>query len=345
MMTDDDMSPALRAALAHRARCQEIEDGRMFAWHDWRLSIYGAGCHSSPERIEQTKEFSTIVRGVLDGAGFWTGACPPRSHVGSGNGYPWHAARRRLRARCFHDMEVRFYVDPYDPSFDGAGPYGVPERTADFFSAALFRKVKALVSSTLTSAGFVDRSEHRLVGLDKVQFEQRTCGHWRDGGLSITNPGRDDVDALKMPITEGSIKAAYKHDGTLFIGSAHYGLNSMWRLVHGDEVTYVSSHDCFDPRPGLPHRFFCPRIRRNRVDCLLQSAVANEDFEWAAVLKRARDAPHGPTLVEILKNPSVVAGRRLKTLRLASPKGPWRPLEHQPRACPATGATYPDAFT
>lgn len=217
--TDHEMSPTLRAALEHRARCHGIKSGRMFAWHGWRLSIDPCGCMSSAERLAQTREFTSIVRDVLD---------------------------------------------------------------------------------ALTTLGFVDGSEHPLAGLDKVQFEQRTCGHWREGGLSITNPGWDDVDALKMPITEGALKAAYKHDGTLFVGTAHYGLNNMWRLVHGEAIAYVASHECFDLRPGLPHRFFEPRVRRNRVVRLLEQAVAAEDYERAAVMKRARDAPHGPTLVEKL---------------------------------------------
>lgn len=169
--TDHEMSPTLRAALEHRARCHGIKSGRMFAWHGWRLSIDPCGCMSSAERLAQTREFTSIVRDVLD---------------------------------------------------------------------------------ALTTLGFVDGSEHPLAGLDKVQFEQRTCGHWREGGLSITNPGWDDVDALKMPITEGALKAAYKHDGTLFVGTAHYGLNNMWRLVHGEAIAYVASHECFDLRPGLP---------------------------------------------------------------------------------------------
>jgi hypothetical protein len=297
--TDHEMSPTLRAALEHRARCHGIKSGRMFAWHGWRLSIDPCGCMSSAERLAQTREFTSIVRDVLDGLGFWTGQCPPRTHLGPAYGYPWHAARRRLRARC-STVDVRFYVDPHNAGFDGAGPYGRPELSADFFSAALLRKAKSSISHALTTLGFVDGSEHPLAGLDKVQFEQRTCGHWREGGLSITNPGWDDVDALKMPITEGALKAAYKHDGTLFVGTAHYGLNNMWRLVHGEAIAYVASHECFDLRPGLPHRFFEPRVRRNRVVRLLEQAVAAEDYERAAVMKRARDAPHGPTLVEKL---------------------------------------------
>lgn len=65
-------------------------------------------------------------------------------------------------------------------------------------------------------------------------------------------------------------------------------------------LAYVASFEIFDPRPGLPHRFLTSRVRRNRVVRLLEQAVAAEDFERAAVLKRARDASHGPTLVEML---------------------------------------------
>ena len=294
---DHDMSPALRAALDHRTRCQEIKSGRMFAWNAWRLHIDGCGCMSSPERIEQTREFASIVRDVLDSFGFWTGSCP--THNGPSNGYPWRAARWRLRAQCFQNTEIRFYTDPHDTGSKGAGPYGEPERCADFFSAALFRRVKASISSLLADCGFVDCSEHVLSGVDKVQFEQRTSGHWRDG-LQITNPGRDDVDALKRPIVNGHVKAAYRYDGSLFVGTAYYGINNMWRLVHGEAIAYVASHECFDPRPGLPHRFLEPRVRRHRVVRLLEQAVAAEDYDRAAVLKRARDASHGPTLVEML---------------------------------------------
>lgn len=296
---DHEMSPALRAALDHRTRCQEIKSGRMFAWNAWRLHIDRCGCMSSPERIEQTREFASIVRDVLDSFGFWTGSCPPRTNNGPSNGYPWHAARWRLRAQCFQNTEIRFYTDPHDTGSKGAGPYGEPERCADFFSAALFRRVKASISSLLADCGFVDCSEHVLSGVDKVQFEQRTSGHWRDG-LQITNPGRDDVDALKRPIVNGHVKAAYRYDGSLFVGTAYYGINNMWRLVHGEAIAYVASHECFDPRPGLPHRFLEPRVRRHRVVRLLEQAVAAEDYERAAVLKRARDASHGPTLVEML---------------------------------------------
>lgn len=301
---DHEMSPVLRAALEHRAQCHGIKNGRMFAWHAWRLTIDSCGCMSSPERIEQTREFASIVRDTLEAFGFWTGPCPPRTHFGPANGYPWHAARRRLRARCFQHAEVSFYVDPYDTGIKGAGPYGEPERCADFFSAALFRKVKARISALLTDCGFVDRSEHALVGIDKVQFEQRTSGHW-NGGLRITNHGRDDVDALKNPIVDGQLKAAYKYDGSLFIGTAHYGLNNMWRLVHGAAIAYVASHECFDPRPGLPRRFLSPRVRRSRVERILERAVAEEDFIRAAVLKRAHDAGHGPTLVQMLRGERV----------------------------------------
>lgn len=297
---DHEMSPALRAALEHRSRCHGIKTGRTFAWHNWRLHIDNYGCMSSPERIEQTQEFASIARNVLEALGFWTGPCPPRTHNAPSNGYPWHAAKWRLRARCFQNTEVRFYVDPHNTGSKGTGPYGEPERCADFFTAALFRKVKARISALLADRGFIDSSEHVLNGVDKVQFEQRISGHWNDG-LRITNPGRDDVDVLKQPIVNGHIKAAYKYDGSLFIGTAHYGLNNMWRLVHGEAIAYVASHECFEPRPGLPHRFLSPRVRRNRVERLLERAVADEDFIRAAVLKRARDADHGPTLAQMLR--------------------------------------------
>lgn len=297
---DHEMSPALRAALEHRTLSQGIKNGRMFAWHDWRLHVDSNGCMSSPERIAQTREFASIVRAVLDRSGFWTGTCPSRTHSGPRNGYPWHAARRHLRAHCFQHTEVRFYVDPHRTGHDGAGPYGKPETCADFFSAALFRKVRASISSALINSGFFDRTERMLVGADKVRFDQRTNGHWTGDGLRITSPGRDDVDALKKRIVEGQIKAAYRWDGRLFVGTAYYGLNNMWRLVHGDEIAYVASFECFDSRPGLPHRFLSPSTRRTRIERLLAAAVAEENFERAAVLKRARDAPRGPTLVEML---------------------------------------------
>lgn len=64
---DHEMSPTLRAALEHRARCQGIKSGRMFAWHAWRLHIDSYGCMSSPERIGQTLDMSaSAVLAELD---------------------------------------------------------------------------------------------------------------------------------------------------------------------------------------------------------------------------------------------------------------------------------------
>lgn len=91
-------------------------------------------------------------------------------------------------------------------------------------------------------------------------------------------------------IEQGGVRYFRDHNGRLLRGRCYGGINGMWTVVYGPgsrDFTSCSRGELFlcDPRE-LPRRLH-PRSKA-RIEKLMQSAVAEEDFERAIVLRNAR---------------------------------------------------------
>ncbi|WP_050028898.1 UvrB/UvrC motif-containing protein [Verrucomicrobium sp. BvORR034] len=143
-----------------------------------------------------------------------------------------------------------------------------------------------------TTLGLVDQSEPdyaKLSGIEKVVHSVKTSGHYRGGDpLTAFLSPRHAKDRDGSPITPGQIKCHYHFGRNVMQGQAYPGLNNqngMWLFVPtgSNQMLQVSRSELFDWAPGMPRRG--TRRRRERLEQELQSAINDQNFERAIILR------------------------------------------------------------
>lgn len=267
--------------------------------------------HTGIDRVDY--ETFNRIQHALEEVGFTFGA-DPRIERDYSCLSKWH--RQGQRSTCAGEIFVKAETFPVGCRFEfyqqvnivnqNGGQYDFDKRQKmPYPIGKAFELALRAVRAHLAERGFTETIKTRSPNPDPLawfndhwdsEYDRRRGKHRfeRDetGWPTVEEIGKRcwGVTPEQPLIEQGGVRYFRDHNGRLLRGRCYGGINGMWTVVYGPgprDFTSCSRGELFlcDPRE-LPRRLH-PRSKA-RLEKLMQSAVAEEDFERAIVLRNAR---------------------------------------------------------
>lgn len=136
-----------------------------------------------------------------------------------------------------------------------------------------------------------------VTATEAVERKARASGHYNPklGHASGADASYNNRSADGGIVVHGAKVWTTDRKGRLVVGTAHYYLNNMWRVITGRyAVLYPASSEIFVNQPGDLRTKRNAQLRQQRLRGELDKAVKAMNFERAAVLRDILH-PAGPT--------------------------------------------------